>query len=256
MKNILFAIIFCSSLSSYAQQANNKLLINYIEYADSVKETGKTTRLLAGNVRMWFDDTVSYQQNWMPLPIVTLSPVKGKPTQLDSTAYINYKKQAAINFYEKKVNVCKIAKTDIDKKMFIDFDIKPGKTVAYFSPNIPKDSITFAQDHSKTILGLQCNLALYHVKDTEGNPEIVKVWYTKDIQLPFGPERYAQQLPGMVMKVESKLHNYTAIKLDMPTTEVPGFELDPKKEELYSYDAVKVMFQKRYDDFVKNGAKQ
>lgn len=108
----------------------------------------------------------------------------------------------------------KIFYKNLDEEIVLEQQGLFGKEFL-ISDTIHTFSWKLSAGEQKDILGYTCMKAIY--KDSTEN---LIVYFTPQISVPFGPEKYGE-LPGMILEIQSAKNHYIATSIDTNKLETP-----------------------------------
>ncbi len=134
-----------------------------------------------------------------------------------------------------------------DSNIFVEQQDFMGKT---FLIKGKPDSITWKiAGDMKIIMSYPCLKATY-----EDSTETLEAWFTTEIPIAVGPEKYGQ-LPGIILELTSKKNKKTLTATSIEFKKIDSSELsEPKEGKVVTREQYKKIVKKKMEEMRKNGA--
>jgi GLPGLI family protein len=238
MKNILFVLIITISLGLQAQNTSGK--ITYSEVINTKPDMKKAEE------QGW--------AQWAEMVPESMTFKKQLVFNEKASMYVNIKEEEDPN---EKNMVKRMARrySNANNQTYINSEINAfveqqdfmGKT---FLIKGEPDKITWKMTgEMKIIMNYPCLKATY-----EDSTENLEAWFTTEIPVAIGPEKYGQ-LPGMILELTSKKNKKTLTAIVIDFKEIDTAELsEPIEGKVVTREEYNKIVKKKMKEMRKNGS--
>jgi GLPGLI family protein len=238
MKNILFVLIITISLGLQAQNTSGK--ITYSEVINTKPDMKKAEE------QGW--------AQWAEMVPESMTFKKQLVFNEKASMYVNIKEEEDPN---EKNMVKRMARrySNANNQTYINSEINAfveqqdfmGKT---FLIKGEPDKITWKMSgEMKIIMNYPCLKATY-----EDSTETLEAWFTTEIQVAIGPEKYGQ-LPGIILELTSKKNKKTLTAIAIDFKEVDTSELsEPVEGKLVTREEYNKIVKRKMKEMKKKGS--
>ena len=238
MKNILFVLITLISFGIQAQNTSGK--ITYSEVINTKPDMKKAEE------QGW--------AQWAEMVPESMTFKKQLVFNEKASMYVNIKEEEDPN---EKNMVKRMARRysnannqtyiNSESNAFVEQQDFMGKT---FLIKGEPDKITWKMTgEMKVIMNYPCLKATY-----EDSTETLEAWFTTEIPVAIGPEKYGQ-LPGMILELTSKKNKKTLTAIIIDFKEIDTDELsEPKEGKVVTREQYRKIVKRKMEEMRKNGS--
>ena len=134
-----------------------------------------------------------------------------------------------------------------DSNIFVEQQDFMGKT--FLIKGEPKKITWKITGEMKIIMNYPCLKATY-----EDSTETLEAWFTTEIPVSIGPEKYGQ-LPGMILELTSKKDKKTLTASEIKFEEIPTEQLsEPTEGKVVTREEYKKIVKKKMKEMRQNGS--
>jgi len=236
MKNILFVLILTISFTAIAQNTSGKII--YSELINTKPDMKKAEE------QGW--------AQWAEMVPESMTFKKQLVFNEKASMYVNIKEEEDPN---EKNMVKRMARRysnannqtyiSSETNAFVEQQDFMGKT--FLIKGEPKKIIWKMTGEMKIIMSYPCLKATY-----EDSTETLEAWFTTEIPVSIGPEKYGQ-LPGMILELTSKKNKKTLTAINIEFKEINSTELsEPKEGKEVTREEYNKIVRKKMEEMRKN----